>query len=378
MSNSTHTHTGINEGLVTSLAVPFWIRPGFAIPLIQSRISSNITYVQRIDSTKRIAGFDLFQSRSSSVAIEPAFKAQVGDPELFAFIDLQGDPHVGTQDTLAPIIRNWVAQIGPPLIRMSFARFCGNERLAIKSASEAVAEKSSELKSLDRAILWFLDTVVAVELLEAMGSEPDFLSGETFEKPCHTIELTKKELTISMPPAAFGRGVVLPKFDNLMSFLRSVFERDVLFAKEAQRPRPPLDPIAQSRVQAILARIGASSRQEQRLALLIRSILEDPPWANAFLTQYSDNTRFMQRSLMILREALRRWSNRHELEQQIAQRLREIISGAHPKQRGRLLLALAEELGSFHLAAGIIREKALQSRSQEVEKLKDQILERLA
>jgi len=371
------------DGLVTSLAVPFWIRPGFAIPLVQSRFDSNVTYVQRVDSRRRIVGFDLFRVQSRTLPLREPLNTSVGGPELFALIDPRGDPYVGSQNALAPIVRKWVKWIESPLIRMSFARFCENEPLATRSAVEALDAKSSELKSKDLAILWFVDAIVLAELLEALGhddSESDYLNEETYKKAWAEVRLEKGRLSIELPASLLNRETnrkYNSKLAKAFAFARAVLGRDLDLKTRQELRSPPTGFARTDRTEVIVAEIRHYSRQEQRLAVLIRRVLEHPLMGNYLLEAYSDHTSFMQQSLSMLRHALRGQSTAHELEQKVAATLTELISRAYPRQRGRLLLALAQELNAFRLPAMVIRDKTLKSRSKEVEPVKRQILKLL-
>jgi hypothetical protein len=139
MSNS--QNSVISSGIVGSIGVPFDTPPGFTVPLVKLREGSNTTYVQRLDHYGRIVGFQAFDGQIKSIPLTSTYPLSVGGSEVYSLLDPGGRPHVGTKRELALSIRHWVTQIERPLLRMSFARFVGNNDVATKAAHEAIKEK---------------------------------------------------------------------------------------------------------------------------------------------------------------------------------------------------------------------------------------------
>ena len=96
---------------------------------------------------RKIAGFHLFKDAPGAVPLELPCYAGIGDQEVFAFLDPSAVAYAGTRPKLSRVVKAWVAKIESPLQRMSFARFCGDGRLAERAAAEAVKVKASELRS---------------------------------------------------------------------------------------------------------------------------------------------------------------------------------------------------------------------------------------
>jgi hypothetical protein len=145
-----HAEANASEGRfarVRFAAVPFWTAPGFAIPLFQWNAHSNATYVQRVDVNRNIIGFDLFEGGGRVLPLRETLRVEIGDEELFAIVDPFSIAFAGTRTRLAPIVNSWVRTINFPLVRLSFARFCGNKALAIRSAEDAIREKTRELRA---------------------------------------------------------------------------------------------------------------------------------------------------------------------------------------------------------------------------------------
>ncbi|WP_456620069.1 hypothetical protein [Bradyrhizobium sp. P5_C12] len=386
-NDNSHHHRDmlLDEGLVTSLAVPFWTQPGFAIPLVRSRADSNVAYVQRVGRNQRIVGFELFEGSSNIVPVSEPKEVRVGEKELFALIDPNGEPHTGPRNKLAPIVRQWVGHIDTPLVRMNFARFCGNDALATRSAAEAVRSKSLELKSKDDAILWFVDAVLIIELLNVLAGARNAKSlqieDELLGNSLLSVQLDKDRLSIELPAFLLDQkaGAVKGfKLEKLLRFARQATGRGLDLKKKVQAGRTKSSREKETEhLRSISENIRQLSTQEKRLARLIRSLVIEP-LGPKLLEHYSDKTVFMKKALLLLREALAPWPAKKQLDQKIAAVLLNIISTSYPRQKGRLLLQLARELNEFEHISAVIRNIATHSKSQDVIPLRDSIVEVLS
>jgi hypothetical protein len=186
MSNSQDSL--VTSGIVTNIGVPFDTPPGFTIPLVKLRDGANTTYVQRLDRNGRIVGFDPFNGPIKSIPSPSTYPLSVGDREVYSLLDPGGQPHVGTKRELEVPIRKWLAQIKRPLLRMSFARFVGNNEVAAKAAREAITEKSKELRSEWDAVRWFVAGIVG----------PDVMSIATELGAKHAIDIDTNSSSVSV------------------------------------------------------------------------------------------------------------------------------------------------------------------------------------
>jgi len=278
-------------------------------------------------------------------------------------------------------VREWVNGIKHPLIRMSFARFCESEVLATRSAVEALQAKTSELRSGVRATQWFVRAVVLAELFDALKYEnnPARTSSheDIYKNALVSIQVSEKKLSVELPEAFLSKAKHNRKLDSLVAFVRTVLGRDLdLRAKIepqlADRPELPSDA-----ADIIIAEIKQHSRQEQRIAQLIKHALENPSSGSHLLGKYSDHTAYMRFALDFLRSRMKSWSNQDALQNEVAAILPTLISNAYPRQAGRLLLALALALKSFRAPARTLRDRTMKSRSQSVKPLQREIVKLL-
>ena len=77
---------------------------------------------------------DTLEETPYTVPLDLACRADVGIEEVFALVDPSAVAHAGTRAKLSRIVKTWVTKIDAPLLRMSFARFCGDKRLAERAA----------------------------------------------------------------------------------------------------------------------------------------------------------------------------------------------------------------------------------------------------
>ena len=127
--------SAFDKGLITAISVPFWTRPGFAIPLIQLGLSSNTVYIQSVDRSRKVNDFIYVECFSLDRRVPATYTVEIGQAEVYALLDIRGRICIGTQKELSPDVSRWVEEIKAPLVRFSFARFCGSRSIEFESAS---------------------------------------------------------------------------------------------------------------------------------------------------------------------------------------------------------------------------------------------------
>ncbi len=363
-------------GQVCRLAVPFWMTPGFAIPLIQSQAISNVAYVQKVDRGQKVIGFEIFDDNVRTVDLDVLQSVRVGDEELVAFIDPVGKAHVGTQKSLFPIARKWVSQIQHPLIKMNFALFCGFEKIAMVAARNAVIEKEKELKDHMRASLWFVNSVALVELVKTVADQSRYSrADEQIFSEDISIGISRGKLTVELPVSLGSAGARAPsRFSRVARLIEIATGYKLnLIVKDPQRKKNNkeiLDAIGPT-----ISKIQKLRRQECRLAFVLKLLLTEPALGKTVLSQYSDKASFANRGLNIVRNAVSMTPRVTELE--IANILSKIVSTAYPLQKGRLLFDFSEYLSEFKHIAMAIDEITNRSNSVYVEEYRDFIQKNL-
>jgi hypothetical protein len=307
---------------------------------------------------------------------------------VFALIDPNGDPYAGTRNELTPIVKNWVQDVDPPLLRMNFARFCGEEALAERSAAEAVKLKTSEFKNQEQAVRWFIDAVIIAELFNTLAEtyvpQQEKARDRLFENALVSVRFNKGRLVIELPSALLDGKARLSKnrsfrLGKVLELARVATGRDLdLTAAATPRAAKTFDVTTQIRVDNVAAEINKLSRQEQRLSVLIRTILDDPPAGELLLSQYSDSAKFASNSARLLRGVLENAEDYSNLELQIAKVIPTLLTRAFPRQRGRLLVELAHGMSRHRRIASVIRGIVLKSRSNEIQSVREVVLKNLA
>jgi hypothetical protein len=210
-------------------------------------------------------------------------RAQIGDNELFALIDLAGRAHVGTQAELSSIVKLWVHQIDLPLTKMNFARFCGETSLAEKAASEAVKAKVAEFGDRKTAIIWFINSVIVADLLNALTSRAkDSSHAEAFLEHIQVVvRFDRQRISVELPKSILERQESTryrKDLAKLLEFARKATQCEIDLIDDKQS-RPAVDsqrPAAQ-RVTSLIEEIRRIPRQEERIAVIMRTLLTEAP-----------------------------------------------------------------------------------------------------
>lgn len=162
--------------------------------------------------------------------------------------------------------------------------------------------------------------------------------------------------------------------DELVNDLREEFSDLALGVKgyEVGLPITAEDPPDLARV------IGASGRQEERIAILLRAILADPEWGIAALSRYNDRSQFGTLAVTLMRS---RFDNPHyksDVEILAATAIHDIIKVCHPMSRGRVLYYLAYHLSGYSRVSEIISHFLARSSAAAVDEYRPSISRHLS
>lgn len=395
MSNNGAVHV-ISSGLISSVGVPFYKTPGFTIPLVRSTASGNSYYIQRVDRKKKIVGFDLFNAAVQLRRLKRPYYLEIGNSEIYSLIDPSGVPHVGTKRELAPIIRDWVSDVEYPLLRMNFARFCGQEGLASRAANEAVRLKKNEFNDEEAAIHWFIDSVVSAELVGMLVSPRSKVITEDEMNKNHLMvsQLSGSRLLLQIVTQNASKLYVDSKetkeLAKLKSFIGRVLERsvhvDVVNAGQPSGDVWGVETSAhgdrdESRTERIVNEIRHRRRQEERLALVLDLLLENDSAGWDILRSYVDKAKFARTAIILLADALSKRQNSRankNLSEVISREIWTMFRLAYPPQRGILLLEFAKVLKHNADIANTIKSVCRTSNSMYVNEVRERILHELA
>jgi hypothetical protein len=324
---------------------------GFAMPLFQQGTES-CWYTQVSDGlrapTAHVVRFDVASDPVVALTSEVTVREQ--DRPVFVFI-VRGSLVAGHLGDVRDDLERYASQdSSEPAVRLQIAELVGNqsERRRARQEMTMVIEKLSggltahqfRTVSLGVSTFWQL-------LLEAAspGDSSDRLTAYRRE----IARAFRHELPLLLPVTLWAmiRSWLQSEPEALVAAYRDEMPEEGLSSVES-----PLDEGALP-IGAALGEIGSYARQEERVAVLYRMVLESPEIGISTLSVYEDKGIFANRAAGVLRERI----GRHELfgahpEHIIAQLINKLYSMAFPNQRGLLLLFLAHHLGHY----SVIRE----------------------
>ena len=377
----------LRNGNVEAIAIPFWSEPGFAIPLIYQDQSSNAAYVQRVDFNRKIVGYDVFLTGTRKKELEASCRTRIGGPEVFALIDPAGHPYAGTKSALTPIIKRWVKEIRTPLLQLSFARFCGERKLAESAAARAVEAKEVEFRNRARAARWFVSSVVVSELISILAKDA---GGEALQAVYEdrvgalaTVISGDSSIEVQLPPD-FGRrkrpygGFYRDQLRDLLELTRAAtgYAVDIVYGSKGEANVFEQDVKDTERLRR---EVAAPQRQEQRVSRMLIALIEEPKIAMEVLANLHDRAMHADKVFADLRQTLAQSSLQGgSMPSFVAAHMPSVVSSSFPMNKGYLLLELAKALARYEGISEVIRQIVDKSRSIYVERYRAEIIAQLS
>ncbi len=129
----------------------------------------------------------------------------------------------------------------------------------------------------------------------------------------------------------------------------------------------------------IVQAVRMSKRQEERIAILIRSILLSPRQGIHFLENYPHNAQFELDAVNIIRQSISLIDIEDQLDVEFRMSLliRKLISASYPMRKGETIFFFSEHLADFDLMRAQIESALLRSNSFSVNILRKEINESL-
>lgn len=386
----THMDSFMEYGRIYSVDAPFWSFPGFAIPLVTLSQAANAQYIQRADSEGRVVGFDIYEGGAQVLPLAESCPTAIGDDEIFGIIDPAGIPFVGDRKSLASSVREWMPSVRAPLLRMNFAIFCDDYETAGAAGKEAIEEKLLRFNSRIKTINWFLRSVIMHELLLNIprwpADETNKIHEWSYDNYPKIHFRRNRSVIVAFPMASLFQGEIL--FEQRLLLIQKILDiAAIATGYKFHLEDTSSDPTASATthdllrktpdVEAVIDEITRAPRQEQRLAIIINELLNNPDRGERILDIYEDRAQFARRMLSHLRIISPLGLERSEREWAVAREIPFIVSSGYPRRRGQLLLDLAQILKGHPPIARALRQLTERSRSQEVMLLQEQILQAL-
>jgi len=144
MSNSPHHFSVFGSSKTIGYLNPTGLLPTFALPFFAPVASTtglpNLFYIQHINASGSVEDFHILHAPSEmQKRLKPPYaEVSIGDDPIHAVISPAGEPAIGQQKEIAPIVKSWLPELErQPLTRLAFADFCGDEDAAVRAASDA-------------------------------------------------------------------------------------------------------------------------------------------------------------------------------------------------------------------------------------------------
>lgn len=370
--------TGQRRTLTVVGCIPLDVEPiGFGLPVLMDAADSKILAVQKIDELSgRVSGFLELETPNREIIHAPGPPVGIGDQQIYAFIDVTRNVALGTVATLRPILKAF-AEANPTLagVNLQISELIGTDqekkaararmRIVLLDRQGDESARSFYEGSVLRSVLW--------GRLLAMAANDD-MSRRFIGVRSKLSAKINANGQIALDLAALTdedrRAIDVPKLvaEMLLEFEpRPLSDQSNVLAVESK------DPELQEHVQGVLSRIQKTGRQEERMALLLASILENPPVGKSALLQYQhDRAKMADWALKELRRLFigTNWTSD---EQTVAGIIPGLFTRQWPMTRGDLLYYLAKHLAKWPKVNDSIRNSLNRTHSMYVDEWRSEI-----
>jgi hypothetical protein len=311
---------------------------GFALPIFRHPTDPLQLSVQDVDELSgRISGFRALEHSNLQLLQAPPAFAAIGEEPLYVFIAYPSAVHAGTLETLKQVLQQF-AQANPSRhsIVVQIKELIGttqekknarsNMRKLLLKEQGAAAARSYYEGSVLRSILWERILDVRGQLSATVGSDG---------KIALQLSALSNEDRDALDTA------------KLVAAILAEFEPSPDEVGDLQSFAQNHDIDIHERTENLVRQIKNTGRQEERIALLISAILDDPSLGRSVLTTYQkDRAQTAAWALSELRRLFidQNWKSN---EQVIASMLPQLFKQQWPMTRGDLLVSLARHLGRW-------------------------------
>jgi hypothetical protein len=339
---------------------------GFALPIFSHRTDAKKMAIQEVDEiTGRVIGFTAIEQTDGSLIQSDGPSLVVGDEPIYAFMESVDSVHAGTLRFLRATLEKVVAESEsrPDLI------------LQIRELIGSAEEKKVARAKMQNSILQAHGTEAARSFYEgsvlrsAMWS--CLLSTAHNEKMARRILSVRSSLSASIASTGgitFDLSALTPQDQNAIDQTKLLAKILLEFDPEpSARPTTILSdnysPDVRRSTEVLLEQISHAKRQEERVAMLLSAILDNPIIGKSALLQYrSDRAKFADWAVKEISRLLLNtdWSSDERI---IAALIPTFFTRHYPLSRADLLLALAKHLGKWPLVSEAIKGKLAKTRS---------------
>lgn len=349
----------------------------------------NALFIQEVDPLKdTVSNFrHLDGGLEGLIWTGNATKARVGDSPLYAFKLHDGAVHTGRLPELEKMLRDFVTMNPHHAgVNLQIAELIGDietkrtarTKVQLQIAkSNAVAAKEFFVGSVLRERLWvrLLDAAPNEEAAKRILACRPLVSVRVDESNLVYLDLT------ALDPADFALTSALALTTEIQQEYEQSLSRAASLEGATEKNQSSTIPSDQARaVQELVRRVHYVGRQEERIAILLDSIIQNRGIGISALLQYgSDRANFANKALAAIRKGVignDTWNIKDELI--VASLIPRFFTDSFPMNRGELLYYLARHLAKYPQVNEAIRRKLRSSHSywvrnvsSEVERLLD-------
>ena len=357
-------------------------QPALAAVVVERSDFEGLWYQSSCALTKKVIGFTQVSDVDlAEIESMPGPNVSEGDDYVHAFIDWKSRLHFGSASELTVQFDIAMSmKVTSTSVKLSLSDLKPNRSARNELRKKAAAEVSSQFGQGSSKL--FVDSILRGQLwmvLEdaASGSE----SLRRIKKMRHLLSATlDKAGDLAINISALDPSDIRVGTDEIIDHMRQEFG---LLSPPFDLPVANLSGLpnsAEPDIMTITEAITRSPRQEERLAILLRSLLLYPAPAIQVLERYEDEAKMARAAVDLLRYYNARsyfGSSERERELRIAQIIPRIVSDAYPLRRGEMIYYLAVHLRDFSHIADTIRNLLSRSNSQNIAVIKEKIIERL-
>lgn len=341
--------------------------PSFGIPLVSTAPTGNSLYVQDCDERGNVVGFTPITG-VSSVSLAEAVPVKAGGPVVFAIIDPTGTPLVGTQAALKELVKPWVYDVDHPLTRLTLLEFCQDLDGAAAAAAETFSQKKHR-RGRGNATYWFAEAIILPRLIRALSPELESLDDDELSADILSIKIhsVRNSLKVTLPDrlysayerAAAGKSQDYIGWLRLLSQSASDINLRIVTPKSSRTKNthsrnrfPQFDAL----IFALTREIETLSRQEERIAQLISHIADNPAVGLEIGRSLKPKAEFESFAVNLLLQAIPidPKSETH-FDNLLTSCIKNIYAGAYPRQRGYVLLAIANRVKNVEVLKEVNR-----------------------
>lgn len=340
---------------------------GFALPIFSHQTETHKVTIQEVDEvTGRITSF-----RSLEQTDFPSIRANgpslmVGDKPIYAFFSTAEDVHVGTLDILRPMLekvaedsssrQDLVLQIRE-LIGSADEKKIARVRMQRQILKEhgIVAARSFYEGSVLQSVMWscLLSTTTNERMARRILKARPSLSATITSTGKITLDLLAlSEQDRAAIDSSKLLTMILLEFDPEPNNRPTAILADNSYAPDIRR-----------NTEVLLDQISLTKRQEERVAVLLSAILDNPLVGKSAILQYqTDKAKFADWAVKEIRQLLLNtdWSSDERI---VASLVPRFFARQYPMSRGDLLFFLAKHLGKWPLVREAIRGSLKKTQS---------------